>query len=165
MTASFFLRAIDMMTSPISRAVDGILPMPRTPFVLLITTLFFACGEPTGSAVEEVRFSVSPDELLSGDPLVATVENRSSEDVTLHFCDLVIQQRPASGWDPAGRAPDRPAGTLCAMAPLVLSPGSTDRRVAPFSHALDPGSYRLWLRIEVANADTMIPSPEFRVRE
>lgn len=139
--------------------------MRRIPFILLISTLFFACGEPTGSLADEVRFSVAPDELSSGDPLVSTIENRSSEEVTLHFCDLVIQQRPESGWDSTAAAPERPAGTLCAMAPLVLAPGGTDRRVAPFPRALQPGTYRLWLRIETADADTMISSPEFRVRE
>jgi hypothetical protein len=140
--------------------------MRRLPPVPLLAALFAAsaCAEPTESAVDAVHFSVSPSELQSGHPLITRVENRSEDSVTLHFCHLVVQRRPEGGWDSGVPDPGEPPSGLCALAPLVLLPGATDQRVAPFPRALDPGDYRLWLHVESGDADTMIASPDFHVR-
>ena len=137
--------------------------MPRILRLLALVCLLAACGEPTQPS-GDVRLTVAPEELPSGDPLVAKVENRSREQVTLDFCYVVVQLRTPSGWRPDDPQADDHPGGLCAAVGHVLMPGGTHQQVAPIRHALDPGDYRLWLHVEMGATDTMIVSQEFHVR-
>lgn len=109
----------------------------------LIALVSVACAGRTtqGSAV---RLSVDAAAFAPTDTIRLTLANGSAADIGYNLCTARLERRAGDQWVPV------PDDRMCTMELRLLSPRDSARDARVLDPSIEPGTYRLVLRVEGA---------------
>jgi len=138
--------------------------MRLLPIVCLVA-LIAACADPTEPA-GKVEITVHPAEVVAGDEVTVTVENRSSSSIMPAWCGPIpLQRANGEGWSPFRWHAGPEQRFVCIAMGLLIPPGGRYAVPVQLAEDLPPGLYRMRLDISVPGRQVEdIPSSGFTVQ-